>query len=347
MDNTPNTKIHIYNNAFDLISLFAALDVALAHTVAHTLGGGDGAQFNFWFLIAPGVSVVFFFSISGFLIAASLDRDSRVSKFAYKRALRIYPGLWVAILIPLIMFNLTGFLKSSFSDLLYCPIKLLTGHSIHGFDTPLGGLGNGSLWTICVQIQFYVLIALVWKFIKRFKVQSWLILIFLAIILNCLHINIMQYDNIFTKIYSYSLLPYLYIFLIGVSMYLFRDRIILLLARYWKMILAVFLIWHYGSELLGIDKKIPGHYINFVTGVWASVVVIVIGYGIGRIRLKHDISYSLFLWHMPVVDVLSLIVGISNKNILFICCIVVSICISVVSCRLIEEPALKLKNALK
>ena len=40
MDNTPNTKIHIYNNAFDLISLFAALDVALAHTVAHTLGGG-------------------------------------------------------------------------------------------------------------------------------------------------------------------------------------------------------------------------------------------------------------------------------------------------------------------
>lgn len=350
MDNNIKNKsnmLSIGDNAFDLLSLCAALDVALAHTVAHVLGGGYGATFKFWFLIAPGVSVVFFFTISGFLIAASLDRKSNLFHFALRRALRIYPGLWIAVLVPLGLYIITGLVKVKPTEIwTFLPVKLLSGISIHAFDTPNGGLGNGSLWTISVQIQFYALIGLCWKRIKRLKIKGWIVLLFICLLLSCFHESILQFNNLFAKFYDYLIVPYLYMFLIGVFFYLYRNKYILWLKQNWKLLLITFLIWHWSSELIGFDKMIPGEYINIVTGLFAGVLVIALGFGIGKIRFKHDISYSLYLWHMPVIDILRLVVGIENATIHFIASLFASILVSMLSCRLIEEPALKLKSTI-
>ena len=49
-NNTTRTNIDISSNAFDLISLIAALNVAFSHTLAHVLGGGMEQHSNsgFW-----------------------------------------------------------------------------------------------------------------------------------------------------------------------------------------------------------------------------------------------------------------------------------------------------------
>lgn len=295
--------------------------------------------------MAPGVSVVFFFGISGFLIASSLDRDDNLMRFAFRRALRIYPGLWTAILVPLVLYYVTGFIKVNIKDVAtLLPAKLLTGISLHAFDTPDGGLGNGSLWTISVQIQFYVIIALIWKYMKTLSTRGWVIILASGIVMSCLDDKITRVSNSFTKIYGYTAIPYLYIFFLGAFLYFQREKYIPWLKEHWKTLLIVFLLWHWSSELLGIDKMIPGKYINVVTGVFATVVVIAMGFGMGKIRFKHDISYSLFLWHMPVIDILNLVVGVEKSWLLFCGSLLVSIVVAILSCISIEEPALKMKR---
>ena len=297
--------------------------------------------------MAPGVPVVFFFAISGFLIASSLDRNDNLIHFAYRRALRIYPALWIAILMPLVLYSITGFLRVNIKDVLtLLPAELLTGISLHAFDTPNGGLGNGSLWTISVQMQFYLVIAVLWKHMKALSTKGWMIIITSGIILSCLDDKITQFSNPFTKIYGYMAIPYLYIFFLGTFLYLQRERFIPWLKKQWKTLLIFFLLCHWSSELLGIDKMIPGKYINVITGVFATVVVIAMGFGIGKIRFKHDISYSLFLWHMPVIDILNLVVGVEKSWLLFCGSLLVSIVVAILSCIAIEEPALKMKRFL-
>lgn len=297
--------------------------------------------------MAPGVPVAFFFAISGFLIASSLDRDDNLKRFAFRRALRIYPALWIAILVPLVLYCITGVLQINIKDIIISlPLELLTGISLHAFDTPTGGLGNGSLWTISVQIQFYILIAVLWKPMKMLSTKVWMSILFSGIVLSCLDDAIMQYSNLFTKIYGYTVMPYLYIFFLGTFLYLQRKKYIPWLKEHWKVLLLIFLLWHWSSELLGIDKMLPGKYINVITGVFATVVVIATGFGIGKIRFKHDISYSLFLWHMPVIDILRLIGGIENSILLFGISMLVSILAALVSCKFVEEPILRLKTKI-
>ena len=44
-----------------------------------------------------GIGLLIFFSISGFLVAESWQRDPHILRFALRRMLRIWPGLAVAV----------------------------------------------------------------------------------------------------------------------------------------------------------------------------------------------------------------------------------------------------------
>ena len=84
-------------NNFNLMRLVAAWLVIYGHARAITKAGGQDlitwlTQFKF----AGGVAVDVFFVISGFLIAASLQRND-VRSYLASRALRIVPGLAVCV----------------------------------------------------------------------------------------------------------------------------------------------------------------------------------------------------------------------------------------------------------
>lgn len=88
-----------FNNNFDLIRLLAALQVVFRHIFY---------DFDFQnsilnlirdiILAFPGVPI--FFMVSGFLIYWSFERNQdNITKFFKNRCLRIYPALWVCLLI--------------------------------------------------------------------------------------------------------------------------------------------------------------------------------------------------------------------------------------------------------
>ena len=122
--------------------------------------------------------VPIFFTMSGFLIWWSIGRSKSFGEYLKKRFWRIFPELWVAVAIELIVLIC----------LYHKPINWLqfgafaiTQSTVFQFWTPdcLSGYGcgcpNGSLWTICVLIQFYFFAYFVYKALHGRKTWVWLI----------------------------------------------------------------------------------------------------------------------------------------------------------------------------
>src|SRR3954470_23246436 len=80
-------------NNFDVLRLIAAMLVLFAHSF-DLLGRPEPLGYLGW----GDVGVTIFFAISGFLVARSWALNPRLGPFAAKRALRLMPGLIVAVL---------------------------------------------------------------------------------------------------------------------------------------------------------------------------------------------------------------------------------------------------------
>ncbi len=164
-------EVDIRRNNFDLLRLFAASQVAYIH-VAENLQ----VELTGWLLVLrnaleyfPGVPI--FFVISGFLISASLDRNPDLRSYAINRFLRIYPALLASTLVTLLLMVFFGAriwqaIGSSGDSATFVVSKWLAAQfTVAQFYNPFPlksnyGVGhlNGSLWTIPVELQFYLVL---------------------------------------------------------------------------------------------------------------------------------------------------------------------------------------------
>src|SRR5215467_14892991 len=89
-------------NNFDALRLAAAVSVVFSHSFLIA----EGTQDHEWLIRLTGnqsilglVGVFVFFAISGFLVTQSFEQTGDPWRFLAKRALRIFPGLFVATLL--------------------------------------------------------------------------------------------------------------------------------------------------------------------------------------------------------------------------------------------------------
>lgn len=95
------------NNNFNLIRLFAALQVAIVHSVSYL---NIDIQYLKFLELFPGVPIFFF--ISGFLIIKSFKKkNNKLKNFFYSRILRIYPGLYFCFILTIASVLLSQYLK--------------------------------------------------------------------------------------------------------------------------------------------------------------------------------------------------------------------------------------------
>ncbi|MBI5156194.1 acyltransferase [Candidatus Peregrinibacteria bacterium] len=99
------------------------------------------------------MGVCLFFLVSGFVIAHVADRHTAVS-FLVKRLLRIYPPLWGAILVALL---LDPALRAAGIA------KILLGMSLLNYFTVPQTVLLGVAWTLVIEISFYALIFLFFR----------------------------------------------------------------------------------------------------------------------------------------------------------------------------------------
>jgi peptidoglycan/LPS O-acetylase OafA/YrhL len=147
---------------FDYLRLMAAILVIAHH--ARVLNGAPPL------MLGPGLDpgalgVGIFFVISGALVTGSLERSAKITEFLAKRALRIFPGLLVALLLtafvlgPLVTTR-SGYLGEPATWLyvlrnltLYAVTYQLPGVFL---AAPVAAIVNGSLWTLRLEFTAYL-----------------------------------------------------------------------------------------------------------------------------------------------------------------------------------------------
>lgn len=189
-------------NNFDLIRLLAALQVLYIHAASWLKLPDIPFPWSWPLRLFSGVPV--FFVISGFLVTRSfLDSRSGTAGYFARRALRIYPGLWVHFVVILTMLAVAGALPLSQlaggTFWRWVAVAFVMGSDF--FGNLYGGMPfdysgyyrwfpSGVLWTISVELGFYLLTPLVFAAPLRRRGLVWLsILIFAAVSLWAAWIN--------------------------------------------------------------------------------------------------------------------------------------------------------------
>jgi peptidoglycan/LPS O-acetylase OafA/YrhL len=148
-------------NNFDIVRLLFSVVVVFFH-VGYISGAPVFDRLPVYF--SGHLAVEGFFAISGFLIIASYERSSSLKDYALKRAARILPGYWFATLVCLVIALCYGILhvgRFLFANLTFANFL---APSIPGvFPSNPDPVMNGALWTIKIEVMFYLFVPiLVW-----------------------------------------------------------------------------------------------------------------------------------------------------------------------------------------
>lgn len=310
----------IKKNSFDLIKALAALSILLLHFTGYawlTLKDASPviiSDIRNVVTFFPGVVV--FFSVSGFLTAASLEKSEGIREFLIKRAKRIYPGLWICMAVNIIAVCIikggTGWMDKSFILWIFTQGIGIANTPACLKDFATGSI-NGPLWTVMVQLQFYVLLALFYGKIKdRLSKKAWLFGVFpIMFVLNILSAFAAGRSELLGKLLERSFIPYIGWFAAGVFCYRFLDELCTRFKKLFWILLIIYIIYFAAvallpeeiSEVLGY-----GYYTSAAGSYLCAFMIPMLGMGaisiLPQVRFKTDISYEVFLYHWIVLNAL-------------------------------------------
>lgn len=295
------------DNRFDVLRLLAAWLVLFSH--CFPLGGRPGQEplASTWGAdTLGGVGVAIFFVLSGYLVTLSLERSTSVIEFARRRALRIFPGLVVIVL--LCMFVLGPWLTTlPLAD--YLPhsmtreyLKTASAVSIRFVlpgvfaDNPLPNAVNGSLWSLPYELTCYAVLALssLLPAPLRFKVVLATALLVVLILLRPAVPPATPFDKFFGLDYYHTKLGL--IFALGAVFACWRAHIRPLLWPGLLALVAAVLISHGAAQdllyLLGLGSVTLWLALY---GRWLPSIPKRVG----------DWSYGAYLYGFPVQQVLA------------------------------------------
>jgi peptidoglycan/LPS O-acetylase OafA/YrhL len=305
-------------NNFDLVRLIAALQVVVRHSFEHfELEHNFGKYIASFIQYFPGVPI--FFVVSGFLITGSLERNIKtLNKFIINRILRIFPALWVCVIFTVILI-LYDFPKSNISLLLDNSfiIWIVGQLSFFQFWTPeilrFWGVGtpNGSLWTIIVELQFYITLPIIIILGNKYLKHTLFIILFsffISLASNFYLGSLSEYSMMY-KLCSVTLIPYLYNFLFGVLAYKYWGLINKFVEGkfFFWILLYVFYFVILGILLnIDVNQYLMTNLLQFISNILLGFVTLSAAFSrnylSNKILKNNDISYGVYIFHMPVIN---------------------------------------------
>jgi peptidoglycan/LPS O-acetylase OafA/YrhL len=353
-----STKSGYYkSNNFDIIRLFAALQVVIVHLIEH-FHAVSLVWFSSIIAIFPGVPIFNF--ISGFLISAAWERNPDIKIFALNRIYRIFPGLWFCIgfsIITLLVFYDISLISNNLSTFF---LWILTQATIFQAWNPaflrgygIGGV-NGSLWTIAVEISFYIFVPILF-FVRKFpKIKIDLLLVGIIIasfVLNyyCESDYSSGLINDFTrKMIFITPLPWIGMFCVGI---LFNKHIEFLYNLtagriFYFFVIFIFIssipFWYQSTIFVRFGNSIG--MVNYIALCFLIMSAAFSNRSLSdRFLRRNDISYGIYIYHQPILNLL-IVSGFQGTTGVVIC-LMSTLIIAFASWTFVEQPALMFKKS--
>ncbi len=288
-------------NNFNLLRLLLALSVVVVHT-AELSQRVEIAEVSRYF--SSVVAVDSFFIVSGFLIFMSYENSSSLGSYLSKRFRRIAPAYIVVILFWAIFLY---FLSSkSFGEYFsmelwgYILSNLTTLNFLHPtidgiFEDNYISSINGALWTIKIEVTFYLLVPIIIYLFSRFGRLPLIFIIYMLAIsysLLMVYLSDISGNSIFLKLEK-QIPSQLAFFISGSLLYYYYE----IFAKNSFLLLVV-------SSLLLYTH----HFITPIYPLYPITLAIVIIYFATQSRYLFgfgnywDISYGLYIWHFPTIQ---------------------------------------------
>ncbi|WP_217133922.1 acyltransferase family protein [Leucobacter chinensis] len=319
-------------NLFDALRVLAASLVIIGHT--WPLSGVGGAPAIAGIKIHH-FGVYTFFVISGYLLARSWRRSQRFGAFIIRRTLRIFPGLFVVVILTLLVLGpvVTTFPASDYWGTgpfwrYLMNLVLLAEYDLPGvfITNPISPV-NGSLWSLGPEFSCYLMLAVLGLLGAR---ASSIIRALLAVVLVIIVVGPYLSGPLRTTAIAVTF------FVLGS---LFAD--VPRPGRYplWPGLL--------GAALLVLLDGTAGLIVVFIVLPYVVVVV-----GSRKSRLSHtlhrigDPSYGMYLWGFPVQQTLILCAGVVPLWQSIAIVLPTSIALGLASWHLVEKPAITLGNVV-
>lgn len=337
------------DNNFNLIRIAAAYGVLVTHGFAIAVGTSEAEPLRGSLGMTIGsIAVDVFFIASGFLVTASLSSRQSVREFIKARFFRIFPALFVALMLS--VFCLGPFftrvpLQSYFADsktwrYLLKGLTLFSGvaYELPGVfaENPYAGAVNGSLWTLPYEARMYVILASVWAFLRlvfrtgpsafKASVIAGAAISGAAVLLD--YLGMLDGGGPFARLF--------FMFFTGASFFMLKDRI-LLSRRLFYAVAAVLLVSTVDKDVFSVVYTLTVAYLLF----YAAYVPA------GFIRAYNrlgDYSYGIYIYAFPVQQsIASLVPGIGVLWLNFLSTLITA-ALAVLSWHFVERRALGLKN---
>lgn len=320
----------VAKNNFDILRILLATVVFYFHM-------GVEIQNKFLISFPGGLAVHCFFVISGYLIVKSYLKRKELTHYIKSRFLRIYPLYVIVILSAFIFgyFNYSGNLSSYLSDgaFKYLVFNLLFANFLQPtlpelFDTNYQSFVNASLWTIKIEVMFYICVPIIYGVLSK-KIDNKKITVIIAFLsVVCFYfVNYLISNHGFPESINRQLPSMLIFFMLG---------------AYWNFSEPKFLDKRY--LLLLVPSVIFLQNLFVIYAISVSFIVYILVFKLKPITVSSrigDISYGIYIWHFPILQTLIMYGVFESLALGFITSTVLVFLFAMLSWHLLESRLVK------
>ena len=362
-----------YLPSIDSLRALAVLAVIIYHVDVNYLPGGF-------------LGVDLFFVLSGYLISSLIIKEFRKTgtvnlyNFYIRRARRLLPAVYFMItvgLVVMVLFNEVLLRKSHLDAIfgyIYSSNWWYIFHKLDYFDSFGAQSPFKHLWSLAIEEQFYMIFPLLFLLVNRkkkskdgtFKLNKNFLYVVVGLILVSLIAHILLFDiNNINRIYfgtdtrAFSLL----VGVVGAILYP-MERLHTKVTPQQNLIYSVISLvsiatlitvmiytseyntWLYRGGFLLV--AILGLIVIISSGKQHTVMSRLLSFK--PVVFIGKISYSLYLWHFPILVLTTPVAEIGNTNIYFVILrVILTFVVAIVSYVFVETPIRKLgfKNYIK
>ena len=297
----PHDNPRLTRNNFDLLRLLFAGTVCLVHSYELS-----GFQQIGWItsVLSSAVAVKAFFVVSGFLIFMSFERSSSLASYARKRIRRIYPAYFTVVMLCAVFLvaasknNIEHYFSFAWVKYVIANLAFLNflQPTLPGvFESNKLAAVNGALWTLKIEVMFYLSVPILAFLCRRFSRLPMLVLVYCSSVAYA-ELFAVAAQRTGSGVYlelGRQLPGQLSYFMAGAALYYFLP----FFERRIKYFLAV------AALILAANTTFP---LPLLEPFALATVVVFFGLFlyVGNFGKYGDFSYGFYIVHFPIIQLL-------------------------------------------